>query len=57
METVIEEEKSIIFEQPIIASKDYGWVRDEAMAVVFHTPATILTCAEKANLNGWNLAV
>lgn len=50
METLIEEEKSIIFEQPIIASKDYGWVRDEAMAVVFHTPGDDLDLCGKSKL-------
>lgn len=56
METLIEEEKSVIFEQPIIAPKDFGWVRDEAMAVIFHTPNDELDICGKTKLEWVQLA-
>lgn len=56
METLIEEEKSIIFEQPIIAPKDFGWVRDEAMAVIFHTPGDEIDICGKTKLEWVQLA-
>lgn len=56
METLIEEEKSAIFEQPIIAPKDFGWVRDEAMAVIFRTPNDELDICGKTKLEWVQLA-
>lgn len=56
METLIEEEKSAIFEQPIIAPKDFGWVRDEAMAVIFRTPGDDIDICGKTKLEWVQLA-
>lgn len=56
METLIEEEKSVIFEQPIIAPKDFGWVRDEAMAVIFRTNGDEIDICGKTKLEWVQLA-
>lgn len=56
METLIEEEKSTIFEQPIIAPKDFAWVRDEAMAVIFHTSGDDVDICGKTKLEWVQLA-
>lgn len=56
METLIEEEKSTVFERPIIAPKDFGWVRDEVMAVIFHTPGDNMDICGKTKLEWVQLA-
>lgn len=56
METLIEEEKSTIFEQPIISPKDFNWVRDEAMTIIFHTPGDEIDICGKTKLEWVQLA-